>query len=506
MKSIADDIVAVIDAKISTVLEAIDNQSSKIQSIVQWVQEAEDRIEVTETTCTANETKIQVLEKRICDLTEQIDDLENRGRRCNVRIIGLPEDTEGTNPLKFFEKWIPDYLNLETKAGKVKLERAHRSLAPKPVLNRRPRPVIVRFHNFQDKQRVMAAASKRFALNNSKQTSVSQSKFMTMDNTLRICTWNVKGIHNLIKRKKVVSYIRKNKIGIALLQETHLDKQEHLKLKQGGYNQVYFSSFSSKSRGVAVLISKNIPLNVVKLIEDDRGRFVIINGTLFGSSISLFNIYFPPGHPSDFLIKTFADFYDLRSDYMIVAGDFNCMLNPLIDRFPHKIATPSKLAKQINGICEDLELTDVWRALHPSGKEYSFFSPPHQCYTRIDYFFIPRSSLHLAISCCINNIVISDHAMVVLELKSLSRDNFRQWRLNTNILRDKLFKPFFSTEFTSFYNINAQTTKDSSLLWETSKAYIRGLILSFSASKKRKKKRDSKTVRRGLEGKRRKIC
>ncbi|ROL08912.1 hypothetical protein DPX16_5248 [Anabarilius grahami] len=77
MKSMADDIVAVIDAKISTVLEAIDNQLSKIQSIVQRVQEAEDRIEVTETTCTANETKIQYLEKQIRDLTEQVDDLEN---------------------------------------------------------------------------------------------------------------------------------------------------------------------------------------------------------------------------------------------------------------------------------------------------------------------------------------------------------------------------------------------------------------------------------------------
>lgn len=126
---------------------------------------------MTETTCTANESKIQVLEKRICDLTEQIDDLENRGRRCNVRIIGLPEDTEGTNPLKFFKKWIPDYLSLDTKMGKLKLERAHRSLAPKPVLNRRPQPVIIRIPNFQDKQRVMAAARKRFALNNSKQTS-----------------------------------------------------------------------------------------------------------------------------------------------------------------------------------------------------------------------------------------------------------------------------------------------------------------------------------------------
>lgn len=133
---------------------------------------------------------------------------------------------------------------------------------------------------------------------------------------------------------------------LALLQETHLDNQEHLKLKQGGYNQIYFSSFTSKSRGVAVLIRKDIPLNVVKL-TDDRGHFVIINSTLYSKSISLFNIYYPPGHPSDFLFQAFADFHDLSSDYMIAAGDFNCMLNPLIDRFPHKILFPSKLAKQI---------------------------------------------------------------------------------------------------------------------------------------------------------------
>ncbi|RXN16570.1 LINE-1 type transposase domain-containing 1 [Labeo rohita] len=165
MKSMTDNIVAVIDAKISTVLQAIDNQSSKIQSIVQRVQEAENRIDVTETTCTANETKIQHLEKRVRDLTEQVDDLENRGRRCNVRIIGLPENTEGSNPVRFFEKWIPDYLQVDTKVGKLKLESAHCSLAPKLAQGGRPCPVIVQFHNFQDKQRVMTAATKLFTLN-----------------------------------------------------------------------------------------------------------------------------------------------------------------------------------------------------------------------------------------------------------------------------------------------------------------------------------------------------
>ncbi len=91
--------------------------------------------------------------------------LSNRGRRCNVRIVSLPEDTEGSNPLKFFEKWIPDYIYLDMKAGKLKLERAHCSLAPKPVQDSRPRPVIVWFHNFQDKQRVMAATTKHFHAN-----------------------------------------------------------------------------------------------------------------------------------------------------------------------------------------------------------------------------------------------------------------------------------------------------------------------------------------------------
>lgn len=84
--------------------------------------------------------------------------------------------------------------------------------------------------------------------------------------------------------------------------------------------------------------------------------------------------------------------------------------------------------------------------------------------------------MHLASSCCINNIFILDHAMVVLDVKVSNRDNFQQWRLNTNILKDQTFYPFFFGEFTSFYAINAKSTQDTSLLWETSKAYISGLI------------------------------
>lgn len=51
---------------------------------------------------------------------------------------------------------------------------------------------------------------------------------------LRIMSFNVNGVLNPQKRTKILSKLRKEKIQIALIQETHLSETEHLKLKQGG--------------------------------------------------------------------------------------------------------------------------------------------------------------------------------------------------------------------------------------------------------------------------------
>lgn len=97
--------------------------------------------------------QIQVLENQTQSIAEHID-LENRGRRKNVRVIGLPEDAEGSNPTKFLESWIPNMFGLKTEAGHVKAERVHCMPALKP----RPQPILIRFHNFADKQRVFDVA------------------------------------------------------------------------------------------------------------------------------------------------------------------------------------------------------------------------------------------------------------------------------------------------------------------------------------------------------------
>ncbi|KAK1874713.1 Protein TALPID3 [Dissostichus eleginoides] len=49
---------------------------------------------------------------------------------------------------------------MTTRKGRIKLGRAHRSMAPKPGPEQRSRPIILKFHNFADKQLVMNAARK----------------------------------------------------------------------------------------------------------------------------------------------------------------------------------------------------------------------------------------------------------------------------------------------------------------------------------------------------------
>ena len=95
--------------------------------------------------------------------------------------------------------------------------------------------------------------------------------------------------------------MKKEHIDIALLQETHLDDVEHLKLRQGGVEQVFFTSFTSRSRGVAILVRKNLPFSIIECVKDKDGRYVIIKGVLLGTVISiLFHIYYHPCSPVRF--------------------------------------------------------------------------------------------------------------------------------------------------------------------------------------------------------------
>uniref|UniRef100_A0A4W5RIZ6 Adducin 2 (beta) n=1 Tax=Hucho hucho TaxID=62062 RepID=A0A4W5RIZ6_9TELE len=84
---------------------------------------------------------------------------------------------------------------------------------------------------------------------------------------------------------------------------------------------------------------------------------------------------------------------------------------------------------------------------------------------------------------------------VILDIKLNGASNLsRHWRLNTTILKDHTFTSYFITEFKAFFSINSQSTDKPSLLWETCKAYARGLIMSYTATNRPKKREKQKAL------------
>lgn len=88
-----------------------------------------------------------------------------------------------------------------------------------------------------------------------------------MSNT-RVIPLNVKGIN--------YAMLKKDKVQVALLQETHLTDSEHLKLKRVWVGPIDFSSFNSKSRGVAILTHKHLAFTLAKAIQDTEGWLVLM--------------------------------------------------------------------------------------------------------------------------------------------------------------------------------------------------------------------------------------
>uniref|UniRef100_A0A3P9DD43 exodeoxyribonuclease III n=1 Tax=Maylandia zebra TaxID=106582 RepID=A0A3P9DD43_9CICH len=202
----------------------------------------------------------------------------------------------------------------------------------------------------------------------------------------KIASWNVKGLNNGIKRKKILTYLKLSRVYIAFIQEMHLCKSEALKLKCSWVGKVFYSPGTGKSRGVSVLIHKAVSFAETKVITDKGGRFILVYGQLLDTPIILCNIYAPNADILAFFHNLSQYLLELEGAQIVVGGDFNQILDQDLDRSLPRRGTESKSVVAIRQMTSDLGLNDIWWTMHPEGREYSFYSPPHNVYTRIDYF------------------------------------------------------------------------------------------------------------------------
>lgn len=165
------------------------------------------------------------------------------------------------------------------------------------------------------------------------------------------------------------------KCGVAMLQETHLSEQEHLKLKREWVDQIFSVSYNGgRKRGVASLISKAVYFTNEGVIKDKDGRYVMVVGTIEGTRITFLNLYAPNEDCPNFFKKISLLMADKAQGIIVMEGDFNCVLNPYMDRLPIEKQAQSHKTNTVLGMMNEMGLVDIWRYLHPREKDYTFMS------------------------------------------------------------------------------------------------------------------------------------
>lgn len=145
MKTIRDEVTEKVERLFSMQAEAANIQTGMEQSL----SDTSDRLMALENSC-------QSLAADHKKLQEKCIDLENRSRRQNIRILNIPEGSENNTPTAFVAKFLSKVLGEENFDGPILIDRAHRSLAPKPRKGERPRPIIARLHYYSDKEKIMS--------------------------------------------------------------------------------------------------------------------------------------------------------------------------------------------------------------------------------------------------------------------------------------------------------------------------------------------------------------
>ena len=255
---------------------------------------------------------------------------------------------------------------------------------------------------------------------------------------MKIGSLNVRGLGDFKKLKSVFNFLKKEKLDIIFLQETHVGDADTISQWNSSWGcKGYHSTGSTKSAGVAVLINPKVPYKLVDIDSDQEGRNITLILEIENKKYLFSNIYAPNTDDTQFFINTIERIEKFEDyDEIFIGGDFNLVMDPSVDRYK-STANHERCLTILTEYLEKTGLNDSWRIQNPDCRRYTWHRPANKLASRIDMIFSPES-LNDIVSTEITPSVRSDHSLVTL---TMLLDQYTRgpgtWKLNTKFLNNQ---------------------------------------------------------------------
>ncbi|KAF3835646.1 hypothetical protein F7725_028204 [Dissostichus mawsoni] len=163
IKSIAEVVRTLLreelDASLDRVANKIDAMHSELATVTTRITSAEGELDALKNSTKKDSTVLSTVQEKMLGFEQKIADLEDRNRRCNIRVYGLPR-TRRVTPRQFLERMIPTWFPA-LKQLKPEIERAHRIFrGGPPTEGERPRAFIFCCLRFSTRQAILREARK----------------------------------------------------------------------------------------------------------------------------------------------------------------------------------------------------------------------------------------------------------------------------------------------------------------------------------------------------------
>ncbi len=314
---------------------------------------------------------------------------------------------------------------------------------------------------------------------------------MSKPQSVNIYSMNVRGLGDHLKRTQVFSWLNNRSADIFLLQETHSSvNSEQVWRDDWGNSNIFFSHGTTNSRGVCILFKDSCNFDLVKSFHDNDGRFIILDIVLNNQKITLINVYGPNKDEPLFFENIHRKMTDFDCESIVWGGDFNCVLDTMMDKKGGRAQSHCNSRKYIYDIITAYDLVDIWRRRNPNVFKYTWHSngkPPIFC--RLDFFLVSFNLLSQINECNISTGFKSDHCSTNINIGTTDNARGRGfWKFNTSLLQDTNYVNSVKQWIDETVNNVDNKNLNPNTLWDFLKCQIRSMTMKYSANISRERK------------------